>query len=327
MGNRYAYRAFAKIPALALLLAGAQLGCSADAQTASSGDPGSESTATSDQPLLSAKADHETCDQETDGGAMDDPAGDPPGDPSPTDCGATTSTATCRVRTTASPFVTFRTLQGAINASGGRNALITVSGHCPGATVNRGVNLTIQGPFPTTGCGFMGPGPRTLSATVDGINVQNSTNILVQNLNLVNSVDGVAFVNSTNSIVSCACAAHNTSDGVRMTGGTTGNFTQILSELNRTGIESNGTSTVIIAGNTVTANTGTGIFVRNATNQNVSVNLVTNNGGPGILFQNVTNSIASANTIRGNGDGLRNLIECTLRSRNNSGNNVPRSCM
>jgi len=319
MGNRHACRAFAAMPALALVLGGAQLGCAGNAQMGSSGDPSTESTGTSEQPLLSAEADHETCDQDADGGAMDDP----PGDPSPSDCGAT-STAACRVSTTSS-FRTFTTLQAAINASS-NNALITVNGHCAGATVSRRSNLTIQGPSPTGGCGFMGPGPRQLSATVDGISVLNSTNILVRNLNLVNSVDGIAFVNSTNPNVSCACAAHNSNDGVRMTGGTTGIFSQLLSELNGTGIESNGTTSVIITGNTVTANRGTGIFVRNATVQNVSVNLVTNNGGPGILFQNVTASIASANTIRGNGDGLRNLIEC-IRSRNNSGNNVPRSCM
>src|SRR5579859_6638641 len=106
MGNRFAYRAFAKMPALALLLAGAHLGCSGNAQTGS-GEPGTESTNTSDQPLLSAEADHETCD-----GDAADPPGDPPGDPSPSDCGARTTTA-CRVT---SGFRTFRSLQAAINA-------------------------------------------------------------------------------------------------------------------------------------------------------------------------------------------------------------------
>jgi parallel beta-helix repeat protein len=325
MGNRYAYRAFAKMPALALMLAGAHLGCGGSPQTDGSGDPSTESTSSSEQPLLSAEADRETCDEETDGGSMADPPADPPGDPSPSDCGSR-STATCRVRTTSRFGVTFPTLQQAINAS--RNgAVITVNGHCRGGgTVTRFTNLTIQGPFPITGCGFNGPGPNQLSATVDGLSVTRSTNTLVRNLNLVNSVDGVAFVNSTNPNVSCVCAANNSNDGIRMTGGTTGIFTQILSERNQTGIESNDTSTVIITGNTVTANRGTGIFVRNATSQNVSFNQVTNNGGPGILFQNVTASLAVGNTIRGNGDGLRNLILC-VGSRNNFGNNVPRNCM
>jgi parallel beta-helix repeat protein len=313
MGNRYAYRAFAKMPALALLLAGAHLGCSGNAQTGS-GERGTESTNTSEQPLLSAEADQETCD----GGAT----GDPPGDPSPSDCGATDTTA-CRVT---NGFRTFRTLQAAINAVG-NNAVLTVTGHCAGATVSRRTNLTIQGPFPTTGCGVNGPGPRTLRAEVDGLAVQNSTNVTVRFLNLVNSAaDGVGFDNTTNPSASCVCAAFNGNDGVRMTGGTTGIFSQVLSEGNGQGIESNGTSTVIITSNTVTANTGNGIFVRNATSQNVSFNVVTNNGGAGILFRNVTASLATGNTIRNNGDGLTNLIEC-IRSRNNFGGNVPRNCM
>jgi parallel beta-helix repeat protein len=325
MGNRHAYRAFAKMPALALLLAGAHLGCAGNAQTDSSGDPRTEKTVTSEQALLSAGADHETCDEETDGGSMADPSTDPPADPSPSDCGST-STAACRVRTTAS-FRTFNSLQAAINASF-NGAVITVNGHCAGATVSRRTNLTIQGPFPTFSCAT-GPAPSgrgALTATVDGLSVQNSTNILVRFLNLVNSVDGVAFVNTTNPNATCVCAANNSNDGVRMTGGTTGIFTQILSERNATGIESNGTNTVIITDNSVTANTGTGIFVRNASSQNVSFNVVTNNGGPGILFQNVTASLAFGNTIRGNGDGLRNTIAC-INSRNNFGNDVPRSCM
>lgn len=316
MGNRYAYRAFAKMPALALLLAGAHLGCSGNAQTGS-GEPGTESTATSDQPLLSAEADHETCDGETDGGATDDP----PGDPSPSDCGARTTTA-CRVT---SGFRTFRTLQAAINAVG-NNAVLNVTGHCAGATVSGRTNLTIQGPI--VFCGANGPGTTTLRATVDGITVRNSTNISVQFLNLVNSgADGVSFDNTINPLVQCACASFNGGNGVRMTGGTTGIFSLIRSQANGQGIESSGTNTVIITSNTVTANLGDGIFVRNATGQNVSFNVVTNNGGAGILFQNVTASLATGNTIRNNGDGLTNLIECTLRSRNNFGNNVPRSCM
>jgi parallel beta-helix repeat protein len=319
MGNRFAYRAFAKMPALALLLAGAHLGCSGNAQTGS-GEPGTESTNTSDQPLLSAEADHETCDGDSDGGAT----ADPPGDPSPSDCGARTTTA-CRVT---NGFRTFRSLQAAINAVG-NNAVLNVTGHCAGATVSRRTNLTIQGPF--VGCGFNGPGTTTLRATVDGITVRDSTNITVQFLNLVNSgADGVSFDNTINPLVQCACASFNGGDGVRVTGGTRGTngiFSQIRSQANGQGIESSGTSGVLITSNTVTANRGNGIFVRNATAQNVSGNVVTNNGGAGILFQNVTASIATGNTIRNNGDGLTNLIECALRSRNNIGTNVPRSCM
>jgi hypothetical protein len=308
------------MPALALLLSGAHLGCGGDAQS-STGDPSTERSATSEQPLLSAEADHETCDEETDAGMMADPMPDPPR----TDCGATSTTA-CRVRSAANPFRVFRSLQAAINA-GGSNDVLTVTGHCAGATVNGRTNLTIQGQFPITGCGINGPGPRTLSAVVDGLAVRNSTNVLVRFLNLVSSgADGVGFDNTINPTVSCVCAAFNANDGVRMTGGTTGIFSQIRSEVNGQGMESNGSNVVIITQNTVTRNRGIGILVRNATSQSLSLNVVTNNGGDGILFQNVTASLAAANTIRNNGDGRTNLISC-IRSRNNFGNNVPASCM
>jgi parallel beta-helix repeat protein len=320
MENRDAYRALAKLPALALLLAGAQLGCGGNAQTAGSGDPGTEKTVTSEQTLLSAEVDDDTLDRDTDGVKV----ADPPSDPAATDCGAT-STTTCKVRS-AALFRSFKTLQAAINARGS-NDLLTVTGHCAGATVSGSTNLTIQGPFPTTGCGFNGPSPTQLKAEVDGLAVRNSVNVLVQFLNLVKSTaDGVGFDNTINPSVSCVCAAFNTKDGVRMTGGTTGILSQIRSEANGQGIESNGTNTVIIADSTVTANKGNGIFVANATSQNVSFNIVTNNGGAGILFQNVTFSLASGNTIRNNGDGLTNLIRC-INSQNNFGENVPANCM
>jgi parallel beta-helix repeat protein len=295
------------------LSAGAVLGCTNDTQTS---QPGTERTDTSAQQLGSS-AGHWQHD------CSPAPLPDPPPDPPASDCGATDATP-CRVAS-AFTFSTFTDLQSAINASSDGD-ILTVTGRCgSGSVVNR-TNLTIQGNFPSGGCGFNGPSATQLGGEVQGLTVVNSINFSARFLNLVNSTgDGLAIVNSTTPLVSCNCAAFNANDGVRLTGTIAAVVSQTLSEANTIGIESDDTETVVIGNNTVTANNNIGILVANATNNNVSFNIVTNNGGRGILLAATTQSLVTGNTIRGNGDGLVDLITCVDNSQA-FGSNVPASC-
>jgi parallel beta-helix repeat protein len=312
--------AFAKATATTLLTVGTFVGCG-DAKTSGSG---SEHTALARQATMTKEEIDECPEVAKDSGAVTPDSGTGGGDsgaaPSARDCGANDTTA-CSVRS-AFLFRTFtgRTaLQDAINA-GTDGDFLQVQGHCGAATLTGRTGVTIQGPFPTTGCGFNGPGPNDLTAEVDGLTVTGSTAVSVLFLNLVNSVDGLSFVNSTAGVGTCNCAAHNTGDGVQVLGTNGAFITQTLSELNNDGFQIDRSTNFAITSNTATANTDTGILVTNSSFISVIGNLVTNNG-TGVNFMRTQASTAAGNTIRNNGDGLTDLISCS-----NSmvfGNNVP----
>jgi parallel beta-helix repeat protein len=313
--------AFAKATATTLLTVGPLVGCG-DAKTSGSG---SERTALAHQAMMTKEEVEECPEAAKDSGAVTPDAGNDAGDsgsaPAASDCGAN-DTTTCTV-TSAFLFRTFtgRTaLQDAINA-GTDGDFLQVRGHCGAATLTGRTGVTIQGPFPTTGCGFNGPGPNDLSAEVDGLTVTGSTAVSVLFLNLVNSTDGLSFVNSTAAVGTCNCAAHNSADGVQVLG-TNGAFvTQTLSELNNDGIQIDRSANFAITSNRATANSGTGILVTNSSFISVIANQVTNNGQFGINFTGSTNGFAAGNTLTGNANQTDNLINCSLSSV--FGDNVP----
>jgi hypothetical protein len=236
-------------------------------------------------------------------------------------CGAT-DTTTCSATSgiTGRSFTGAGALQSAINATTGAD-FIMVRGHCPAATVTGRVGVTIQGPFPATGCGINGPGRADLTAEIDGLTVVGSTGVTVNFLNLVNSAtDGVSFTNSSSSTAFCNCAARNFADGFESNNSRLITFTSNLSELNTDGFQANGSTFVTVASNTANANTGTGILVVNSNLVSVVNNIVTNNG-TGINFIGSQQGTASANTLTGNGNQNDNLINCSNSSV--FGSNVP----
>jgi parallel beta-helix repeat protein len=314
MGYQTALTTFAKTAALTILVVGPVFGCG-DAK--SSGGGGKDDTASSN--TVSGENVAKDLEQMCDGGTT---APDPPKDP-PTDCGVGV-TAACRV-TSGLTFDRFTSLQAAINAAFDGDVL-TVSGRCSSAIVDGRTNLTIQGTMTSAGCGFNGPSPTgTRGVVFGGLEIANSTNILIRGLNLVRSQgDGVSIDNSVTPIVTCNCFAFNFDAGLQMNGVTAAVVSQNLSEQNLIGLESNGTQTVIIANNTVTANRRTGILVQGSDGNNVSSNIVTGNGGDGILFLDSTFGLASANTIRRNGDGRTDRVVCT--NSQVFGNNAGADC-
>jgi parallel beta-helix repeat protein len=303
--------------ASSLLAVGSVVGCGSNAKS-------SEPTATTQQRWMSKEEVEECPEVAKDSGIVIPDAGSDSGDsgtaPAASDCGANDRT-TCSVTS----FFLNRTftgrtaLQDAFNA-GTDGDFLQVRGHCGAATLTGRTGVTIQGPFPTTGCGFNGPGANTLTAEVDGLTVTRSTGVSVLFLNLVNSTNGLAFVNSTSGVATCTCAAHNSGDGIQVSG-TNGAFvTQTLSELNNIGFDVTRSQNFAVTSNTATAN-DTGIRVANSSFISVFNNIVTNNDNFGIVFTGTVGSSAAANTIRNNGDGLTDLISCSTSQV--FGNNVP----
>jgi parallel beta-helix repeat protein len=167
-----------------------------------------------------------------------------------------------------------------------------------------GVNATLNGvgTSPIFNVSQSGSGTTITGFTINGttnnvgIILNSAKNITINNNTITNTLKGIQLTNSTNNTISNNTVNKNV-NGVTISNNSTKNniIGNIINSNTNTGLKIDTSSNNIIANNTVNRNTLSAITLFNSSYNNLTNNTIKNNGNYGIFLENSSN-----NTI---GDG------------------------
>ncbi|MFW6110757.1 MAG: right-handed parallel beta-helix repeat-containing protein [Thermoproteota archaeon] len=189
---------------------------------------------------------------------------------------------------------------------------------------------------------------RTVPSNAGYVALVNCTDMTVQNLDLANNGQGVVLVSTTNSLITknhiidtdWGVFAHNSSNivitennleindiGIEFHDSLNSSILSNNLTRNRSGASLVGSQSIYFSGNSVTSNTGKGLWLNGLRNSTLEQNTITENNEAGVSSLDSHNNSLVANTITSNGyqgiklweDSSENTISENLITNNSVG--------